>query len=212
MIFDRAKKAEFTASNTILDLGLAAAQFGTAKNIGSATNKVITPKFEEFTTADAQTTVVLSQTPVGTVGAEIKSIYAVNSNTSIGTKYVSAATVSATEFQLDATTKTITLPTGLTTGTKILVTYNYESQTAVEVENDATNFPTAGKFILQVVGHDVCDEETKYVANIVMPKAKLKSDVDLTFNTKGKHPFTLEAMQDYCDAKKKMFSIIIPEE
>lgn len=212
MIFDRAKKAEFTASNAILDLGLAAAQFGSAKEFASDTNKIVTPKFQTFTITEAQTSIVLAEKPVGVTGAEIKHIYGVNKNTSISENYVLGATASATEFTVDAETKTITLPTGLPAGTIILVKYDYESSSAVKIENDATEFPKAGSAILQVLGHDVCDQETKYVANIVMPNTKLKSDVDLTFNSKGKHPMTLEAMQDYCDEKKELFSIVIAQE
>lgn len=212
MTFDRAKKAEFSCTNTILDLSLAAAQFGTSKNIASALNKITSPKFEEFTlTSDGQASVTLAQIPVGVSGSEIKQIYAVNANTSLGTKYTVAATASATEFTLSAATKVLTLPTGLTKDTKVLVRYDYLTDSGVSVENTAINFPTAGKFILVVLGHDACDIETEYVAYVVMPAAKLKSEVDLTFTSTGNHPLTIECMQNYCDSAKKLFSIIVPQ-
>ena len=208
-IFNRAKKAEFTGSNSLFNLGLAAAQFGSTKTIASAGNTILTPKIEYFTTTTGQTTITLAQIPVGTAGAEIKSINGISGNQFNSTKYAVAAAASATEFKLDAASKTITLPTALAAGTSIFVRYNYASQTATQIENDATSFPTAGEFILQVIGHLGCDKTTVYVANVVMPNAKLKSDVDLKFESKGKHPFTIEAMQDFCDSKKQLFRIDI---
>jgi len=210
MIFDRAKRAEFSASNSFLDMGLAAAQFGTDKSIATTASKITVPKFEEFVTTTDQTTIVLAHVPVGIVGSEIKKIYAVNPNKTIGTEYkLAASTASDTEFTLDAATKTITLPTGLSVGTKILVNYDYESENVVAVTNSADKFPVAGKFVLRVLGHDVCDAETVYMAMIIMPSAKLTSAVDLTFNTTGKHPFTIQAMQDYCSTNKELFTIAI---
>lgn len=208
-IFNRAKKAEFTGSNSLLNLGLAAAQFGTSKTIAASGSTVLTPKIEYFTTTTGQTSYVLAQTPVGTTGAEVKSIYGISSGQYNSTKYSVGAAASATEFKIDATTKTITLPTGLDAGTQMFVRYDYASQTATAIENDATNFPTAGEFVLQVIGHLGCDKTTVYVANVVMPNAELKSEVDLKFESKGKHPFSIQAMQDFCDPKKQLFRVIL---
>lgn len=208
-IFNRAKKAEFTGTNSLFNLGLAAGQFGATKNIASAGNTIVTPKIEYFTTTTGQTTIVLAQIPVGVTGAEIKSINGISGTAFNSTKYSVAAAASATEFKLDAATKTITLPTGLAVGTKIFVKYNYASQTTTEIANNATEFPTAGEFIMQVIGHLGCDKATVYVANVVMPNAELKSEVDLKFESKGKHPFTIEAMQDFCDSNKQLFRIDI---
>lgn len=116
---------------------------------------------------------------------------------------------SATEFTLTASTKTITVPTGFV-GT-LWIRYQYETDKAVEVVNSASNFPTAGQFILEVLGNDVCDKSTKYGAMVNFPNAKLTSNVELAFTTEGTHPFTISCMQDYCDNVKKLFSIIVPD-
>ena len=44
--FDRAKNAEFSANNSIFDLGLFAAQNGRDKEVASSTSKIISPAFE----------------------------------------------------------------------------------------------------------------------------------------------------------------------
>ena len=90
--------------------------------------------------------------------------------------------------------------------------YEYESQNAVAVSGDAVNFPKAGKFIMEVLGTDVCDPTTLIHAYIIFPNAKLDANVDITFATDGTHPFTLKANQAYCDSKKTLFSIVIPQE
>lgn len=209
--FNKAKRAEFSATNSLFDLNLAAAQFGGSKNIATASKKITTPKFEEFEITDGQTTVVLSQTPVGTVGAELKQIYKLNTDNSMATKYTIAASASATEFKFDIATKTVTLPTGLEAGSRILVRYDYQTENAVSVSNSATDFPKAGKFIMEVLGNDVCSPDITYHAYVIFPNASLSSDVDLTFSTEGNHPFSMKANQAYCDIEKKLFDIIVPQ-
>jgi len=211
MTFERGKKAQFTASNSLFDLALAAAQFGSAKQVATSQNKLTVPKFEEITLNAGYTTVTLSEVPVGTAAAEITYIYGLNGDETLGTAYALAATADATHFALDAATKALTPPTGLVAGTRLMVMYNYASAEAVAVYNSAKDFPAAGRFVLEVLGCDVCDITQKYRAYIIFPQAKLLSEVDIGFSTDSKHPFTIEAMQQYCDKTKKLFEIVVPD-
>jgi len=210
--FMTAKSAEFTASNSLFDMNLAAAQFGSTKNIASDENKILLPMFETFVVkGETNETVTLKHIPVGPEGAEIGQIYELKGDSSLGIKYTAGASPSASKFVLDAATKTLTLPTGLTPGSQIYVFYNYESASAVSVANSATEFPKAGQFILEVLGCNVCDTSTLYTAKIVANNALLTSNVDLMFSTDGKHPFTIKFDQRYCDPQKKLFEILISE-
>ena len=203
--FDRSKNAEFSGTNALWDLGLSAAQFGNTKDIASETNVIRTPMFEHLAVANGKVT--LKHTPAGTTGAEIKYIYALNDDATLGQRYELGTTVSKDQFTLDASTKTINTPTGVTGN--IAVFYDYDSTEAVMIENNASEFPKAGRFMLEVIGKDTCDSTATYVAYIVFPNAKLKSDMDLNFSTDGGHPFTLQMMQDYCDLEKRLFNIFI---
>ncbi|MCQ2147444.1 MAG: hypothetical protein MJZ16_08005, partial [Bacteroidales bacterium] len=107
---------------------------------------------------------------------------------------------------------TITIPTGLPVGTELFAMYEYESENAVAVTGDAINFPKAGKFVMEVLGSDVCDPTTLIHAYIIFPNAKLDASVDVSFTTDGNHPFTIQANQVYCDSKKTLFQIVIPQE
>jgi len=204
--FNRGKNAEFSASNSMFDLGLYAAQMGVAKEVAASGSALTVPAFETLTIAQSDVSKVLAHTPK----TSPDKIYQLKGDGTLGTIYTSAVSSDATHFAISG--PTITLPTGLTAGTQLFVMYEYDSENAVSVSGDAINFPKAGKFIMEVLGTDVCDPTTLIHAYIVFPNAKLDANVDVTFTTDGTHPFTLRANQAYCDNKKTLFSIIIPQE
>jgi hypothetical protein len=203
--FYRAKSAEFSAENALFDMQLMATQLGTKKKVASATSKVVVPAMESFTVAEGGK-YELKHTPIE-APAEI---YAVNGDSTFGVKYTKATSASATEFSI--ADKTISLPTGLAAGTDMFVMYEYESEKAVEVVNSATEFPTGCKFVMEVLGCDVCDQTSLVYAYVVFPNFKLSPDFDWSVATDGAHPFSGRAQQDYCDKQKKLFSVIIPGE
>lgn len=206
MEFDRAKKATFSATNSLFDLGLAAAQFGTEKVVASTDSKIIATAFETVDVVTG-TTITLKHTPTG----QIKYIYELKGDSTLGKKYTNGASADADKFVHAENTNTITIPTGLAKGSQLFIEYEYETEEAVKVTNSATKFPTAGKLIVQILGADVCNASTLYNAYLVFPQAKLSSNVDLTFSTDGKHPFEITCMQQYCDKDKKLFDIIVPK-
>lgn len=207
MTFDRSKTAEFTAENSIFDLNLAAAQAGTEKQVASSSAKLIVPCFEEIAVTDEKT-ITLKHTPKGI----IPFIYTLNGDGTTGKKFKNGGEANETDFVHADKTNTISLPTSVTKGQTIFIRYDYESESAVAVNNTAINFPKAGKFYLEILGADVCDREKLVHAYVVFPNAKLSGDVDLTFTTEGTHNFTIKAQQAYCDREKKLFSIIVPDE
>lgn len=205
--FDRSKNAEFSGTNALWDLGLSAAQFGSAKTIATAAATILTPAYEQLRIANAK--VVLAHVPEGTSGAEVKYIYALNDDSTLGKKYTVGASVTADTFTVDAANKTINTPTGLTGN--VAVFYDYAAEDAVMLQNNAVDFPKAGKFMLEVIGKDTCDKTATYVAYIVFPNAKLRVDSDLSFTSDGGHPFTITCMQDYCDLEKRLFNIYVAQ-
>ena len=216
MFFDRAKSCEFSASNSLLDLGLLAAQNGTAKQVAGATNKISVVYNEEAKWGGDTKEITLKHTPTGVAGAEIPFIYKLNNDGTFGKKYTCAAGAGEGKFKVDAANKKITAPTDVTTEERVFIIYTYEADGstgngAVQVTGDGVNFPTAGKFTLEVLGADTCDISTKYYAYLHFPNAKMQSNFDLTLTTEGKHPFTIKCMQDYCDNEKKLFTLTVPE-
>lgn len=200
-----AKNATLSAENSMFDLGLFATQQGAEKKVATALNKIVTPIFENIDVTGAS--VVLKHTPKEALTA----IYELKGDSTMGKKYTVNATATVDKFAFDEASKTITLPTGVTVGSQIFVMYEYETENAVEITASATEFPKAGKFIMEVLGNDVCDPTTLIYAYIIFPNAKLDPNTSITFSTESKHPFSMKAQQAYCDKQKTLFKIVIPQ-
>ena len=205
----RAKKATFSASNSLMSLDLAAAQFGAKKEVAAADKKIAVPTYEIITVADGATEVSLKKVPVG----EVKYIYGL-ANNEIATRYTAGSAATATEFVIDKDGK-ITVPTGL--AGKIYVEYTYEvdgseKNGANRIVNKTSEFPEACSVKIYAYFRDKCNENVVYSGVIVANKAKLSPEsVELALTSTGKHPFELQMMRDYCDDEAELFSIIIAE-
>ena len=207
----RAKKANFSASNSLISLDLAAAQYGAKKEVGGA----ITDYAYEILNISNGTVKLANEPNVDS----IKYIYTIKDN-QIGTalKAGSAAkeadpeTGDLAEFVV-ATDGTITLPASMTTG-KVYVEYTYESSSAMKVTNRASEFPTACSVVIYAYFKDVCNENKVYSGKIICPKAKLNPEqVELALTSTGKHAFEFQMMKDYCaeEGEDELFSIIVSE-
>ena len=131
--FNRGKTAEFTANNSLFDLGLFAAQNGVEKKIASSSAKIVVPCFETIVVPNPNTTAAtLGHTPKDTP----KEIYKLKGDGTLGEKLVYSSTAGSGKFTYSA--GQITFPTDSTAGDEYLVNY-------------------AGKFIMEVLGTDVCD-------------------------------------------------------
>ena len=198
----RAKTGEFSATNSLLSLDLAAQQMGSDKVVAATGATITTPVTETFTVSG--TTITLGHTPTNT----IKYIYLLENKT-LAKKYAVAATASATEFSI--ATNTITLPTGVTSGT-IYVEYEYASESAVKVANNTEKFPEAVGVKIFAIFRSVCNENIKYAGSIVAAKGKVDpTSVELALTTTGKHAFNVKFQKDYCDENADLFSIIVAE-
>lgn len=206
--FYRSKKAEFTANNSLFDLGLYAAQNGTEKQVATSQNKITVPAFETLTIGAANKEVVLKHTPKETPSA----VYLLKGDGTLGAKLEYSSGAAEGKFTYDSSEHKITFPTAANAGEEYFIEYEYDSEKAVAVTGDAINFPKAGKFIMEILGADVCDQTDLIHAYVIFPNAKLKADVDVSFTTDGNHPFTIEANQAYCDTKKTLFEIVVPDE
>ena len=169
--FYRAKSAEFSAENALYDMNLMATQLGTAKKVASASSKITVPAMESFTVTEG-----LKYDLKHTPKAAPTEIYALNGDSTFGVKYTKSTTADAEHFSIAS--KTISLPTGLAVGTDMFVMYEYETENAVEVVNSATQFPVGCKFVMEVLGCDVCDQTNLVYAYVIFNNFKLSPDFD----------------------------------
>ena len=199
MTLYRAKTAEFSGANALFDLGLLGAQVGSEKKVGAAT----VPAFE---TIEVGGEMKLAHTPVG----EITEIFALNGDSSLGTKYVAGTTASATEFVIAG--DVITAPTGLAAGTKLFVMYDYEATDAISIVNESNAFPKAVKLVIEALCYDPCDQDTKILCYITAKNAIMSSDFDVTLAAGETHPFTYQLQQDYCDVERRLYEVVVVED
>lgn len=194
--FYRAKSAEFSAENAIFDMNLMATQLGTAKKVASSGSKITAPAMESFIYGTG--TYELKHTPK----VAPNEIYVLNGDSTFGKKFKKGTNASDSEFSI--ADKTVKLPTGLNADDELFVMYDYETESAVEVVNSATEFPVGCKFIMEVLGCDVCDQTTLVHAYVIFNNFKLSPDFDWSIATDGAHPFSGKAQQAYCDKEKRL--------
>lgn len=195
----RAKQAEFSASNSLLSLDLAAAQYGTKKE---ALSEKDADYAYEILPVDGET-VTLAHAPIeGSVGY----VYVIENN-EIKQSYP-VKTV-ASEKEASVAGNVVTLPTEVTKG-KVYIEYSFVNTEAVKIVNSAENFPAAVSVVMNVLFRDVCNENKVYAGKIICHKAKLDpSSLELTLTSTGKHPFTFKMLKDYCSEDAELFTIIV---
>lgn len=190
-VFNRAKTAEFSAENALFDLNLMATQAGGKKVTASADAPVVAPAFDIVEEGK------LKHTPID---ADAVKFYTVNGDGSLGEE------VARTGVTIEGTTVT-----GLTGDAQVMAVYEYNAENAVEVVNSATEFPKACELVLEVLGCDVCNQEELIYAYLIFPNFKISPDFDWSIATDGAHPFSGQAMQNYCDTKKELYRLVIVE-
>jgi hypothetical protein len=202
----RAKKATFSASNSLVSLDLAAAQYGAKKEVASETAKVTDYAYEILKVEGGK--VKLTHEPKE---GSIKWIYTIENN-EVGTAYAVGAAATDTEALVGADGE-ITMPTTVTSG-KVYIEYQFETDKAVRVVNKASEFPSAVSVVIYAYFRDVCNENKIYSGKIICPKAKLNPEsVELALTSTGKHPFEFVINRDYCaeEGEDTLFEIILSE-
>ena len=196
--FYRAKTAEFSAENALFDMNLLATQSGTTKKVATTDTKIVTPCFQTIDITNS-TTYTLSHTPkAGTT----PKVYVLNGDGTLGTKVEIDTTASDKKIAIAGTTVTVVAgSTGYQAGEQLFVMYEYEADGstkngAVEVANSANNFPVGCKFVMEILGADVCDQTNLIYAYLIFPNAKLSPDFDWSIATDSTHPFSMKAMQE----------------
>lgn len=210
----RAKRATFSGSNSLMNLDLAAAQYGAEKEVASTVNKIIDYVCETINVEGESVKLKYAPTKIKVkIEGEEKEvvdvpwIYVIEAG-EIGTAYKVGAQVSETEFVI-SDNGVITLPTSVTSG-KVYVEYKREAEEGIKVSNKAENFPQACELHIFAYFRDKCNENLVYSGKVIAPKAKLSAEsIELALTSTGKHPFEFTMMKDYCEEDANLFDIIV---
>ena len=198
----RAKKASFSATNSLFSFTLLGEQYGATKEVATEDKAILDRTYDILNVAEGKIT--LSQTPKG----DIKYIYGMAEG-EVATVYEVGVTAT-TNFSIVG--KEITVPTDAKE-TKFYVEYDFENNNAMKITNKASEFPRAGYIVIYAYFRDKCNENKRYSGKIICPKAKLNpSQIDTALTSTGKHPFELTMMKDYCDENDELFTVIISQE
>lgn len=201
----RAKRATFGGSNSLINFDLAAAQYGSSKEVADTGSTIIDSTYDILTIGGDMR---LSHVPIAD---SINYVYVIENN-QIGNAYAVGSTASATEAVV-ASDGTVTPPTGVTSG-NLYVEYEYETENAFKIINNASEFPEACSLVIYAYFKDVCNENLIYSGKIIVPKAKLNPEsIELSLTSTGKHPFEYNIMKDYCanEGQDELFEIIVSE-
>lgn len=199
--FFTAKTVEMSADCNVLSLSQLATQFGTEKLVASSTNKINMPKIYEVD-ASAGTFVIPEKfKPV----KPLTTIYALNSNGTLGQKYSVHTSATETQFAYDDSTRTITFPTDATG--KMFIKYEYAAEDGVMVLNNSDSFPGTVRVYIKVLVADVCSVDTMRLAYIHFPSFQLSPDVEITLDTDSTISYSGVAQRDYCAADATLYSI-----
>lgn len=143
----------------------------------------------------SDTTVSLTETPVGVEGAEILSLLVTIDGEAVSTKYTQATVAGADKFAYSG--KTITLPTATNNKAgEVEVIYDYEEDGA-SVGNKSGVYGKTTHTFINCLGKNICDEV--YFIQIEIYRCDWSSNFTFDMGGDGtEHPFEFKSLVDKC--------------
>lgn len=184
--FYRSKAAEFSAENAIFDMNLMATQSGASKKVAGVKNVTIVSPLWVTIDIDSTGSYDLGHTLTAEQASAAKA-YVLKGDGTLADKLTVSTAAARTAITISGKTVTYIYDekgeTGFKAGEQIFVMAEYvadgtKDNGAVEVTNSATKFPVGCKFIMEILGADVCDQTNLIYAYLIFPNAKLSPDFD----------------------------------
>lgn len=145
-------------------------------------------------------------TAVGTEGAEIRAVYAKNSDGTLGTPLTQGAEAAEGTFAYDPTTKKLTF-VGLADGTEIVVYYMRKIQ-ANTLENLSDKYSGKCAMYIDALGEDKC--ANIYRIQYYIPKADFSGEFSLEMgDNQTVHSFEAEALAGGCGGTAALWTYTI---
>lgn len=194
------KAVTVSATNGYLVGGTLAAQTGT--EIENGTFKVRVTDIMTVMGNVCKT----SKIAVGTVGAEIGSIYLKNANGSLGAKMEQDVEAAEGKFSYDPTTQEIAV-SGIADGTEIIAFYDVEVE-AAKISNDSEKYSKVLKLYIDVALQDSCDVE--YAGQIIIQRADVSGEFELSLGGDNfAHSFEAESLAGGCTGSTNLWDLIV---
>ena len=197
------KSVTVSATNGLLVGGALAAQTGS--EVEQGTYKVrVTDVIVVKTNAGAT-----AQKAVGTVGAEIGTLYKKNANGSLGEKLTQVASTPKTrEFTYAPETNTITLFAGdVADGSEVVAFYDVEVESA-KISNDSETYSKTLKMYIDVTAQDNCDN--LYHGQFIIPRADFSGEFNLDLGgDPSVHAIEAESLAGGCTGSTVLWDFIV---
>lgn len=199
------KGVTVSATNGLLVGGALAAQTGT--EVEQGTFKV---RVTDIIVVNGNAGVTEKEA-VGTVGAEIGTLYKKNSNGSLGDKLTQVASVTqAGEFAYAPDTKAITFFEGdLADGSEVVAFYDIEVE-AAKISNDSEKYSKTLKMYIDVSCVDNCDNV--YHGQFIIQRADFSGEFDLSMGGDPTvHAIEAESLAGGCTGSTNLWDFIVYE-
>lgn len=200
--FDTAKGATFSGEGSLLSVPMLASQLGTEVEVATETAKVAGETFELLKVDPTTHKATMSYTPTEAPA----SVYSITSDKNIDGEIE----VGTEDGNASISGAEITMPESYA-GSMVGVYYKFETDSAVKVTDSSTKYAEAAKYIVDLLVADVCNTSIKRAGKLVFPKAKIDNNVTIDLTTEGTHPFSFEALKDYCADDEQLCYWLFPE-
>jgi len=226
----RAKSCDVSFTTPLLTLELVANMNGSEVERGSATNLISVPKFEtvklvatsgKVSKDSTKTTISLAQAVrnSGTVGTPVYKVSAAFLTKDGSTRKKLAkgmTTPTSGEFVFTKGSEspdTITvLNADYDEGSSILITYEYDTASAIQIVNSAEEFPVASVVKVLVRGYDICDKTSPIYAYFIFPAAKFQTNYTLGMALDQNIDCNLTCSYDYCSEARELYRMVVAGE
>lgn len=198
------KSVTISATNGVLVGGALAAQTGSEVEQGKFNVRVT----DVITVTSDKASV--TKTAVGTVGAEIGTIYKKNVSGSLGDKFTQVAGTPAStgEFAYDPSTNEITFFAGdLKDGDEVVAFYDVEVDSA-KISNDSETYSKVLKMYIDVQAVDLCDNI--FHGQFIIPRADFNGEFEINMGGDPTvHAIEAESLAGGCSGSTKLWDLII---
>ena len=151
----------------------------------------------------------LSNTAVGTAGAEIGTMYYKNANGTLGDKLTQSAGAPATkQFQYTPGGNTLAFFTDeIPDGTELVAFYDIEVESA-RISNDSETYSKVLKMYIDVTLTDACD--ALWHGQFIIPRADFSGEFELAMGADPTvHSIEAESLAGGCTGSTKLWDLII---
>ena len=226
----RAKSCDVSFTTPLLTLELVANMNGSEVERGSETNLISVPKFEtvklvatsgKVSKDSTKTTISLAQAVrnSGTVGTPVHKVSAAFLTKDGSTrKKLAKGTTTPTSGEF-VFTKGSESPDTITVlnadydeGSSILITYEYDTASAIQIVNSAEEFPVASVVKVLVRGYDICDKTSPIYAYFIFPAAKFQTNYTLGMALDQNIDCNLTCSYDYCSEARELYRMVVAGE